>query len=150
MNNLFISFYFIFFIEGLCFFIFFAIINIILLIMLFFKENKFKEYYNLKLLLKNSVHFSVHFLYFFHINFYDSMNCMILEIFSRGFCSVIINKKVLNKIIDGIISIISIISIFIYEEIIILNFCDFEKYVQKNLLKREKEYENNYEKKYYD
>ena len=144
MNNLFISFYFIFFIEGLCFFIFFAIINIILLIMLFFKENKFKEYYNLKLLLKNIVHFSVHFLYFFHINFYDSMNCMIMEIFSRGLCTIVITEKAFFiKIIDAIITILSLISIFIYEEIIILNFCEFGKYVQKNLLKREKEYENN-------
>ena len=143
MNNLFISFYFIFFIEGLCFFIFFVIINIILLINLFFKENKFKEYYNLKLLLKNIVHFSVHFLYFFHINFYDSMNCMILEIFSRGLCTMILDEKFSYQIIDGLISIISIISILIYEEIIILNFCDLDKYVQINLLKREKEYENN-------
>ena len=142
MNNLFISFYFIFFIEGLCFFISFVLVNII---MLFINENKFKEYYNLKLLLNNIVHFSVHFLYFFHINFYDSMNCMILEIFSRGLSSVIITEKdYLLKIIDGISTILSVIYIFIYEEIIILNFCEFEKYVQQNILKREEEYENNF------
>ena len=150
MNNLFISFYFIFFIEGLCYFIFFVIVNILFFIMMFLNENKYKEYYSLKLLLKNIIHFSVHFLYFFHIYFYDSMNCMILEIFSRGFCTVIFTSDINFKIIDSIYIILSLISIFIYEEIIILNFCGFDKYVLKNILKREKEYENNKEKKLLD
>ncbi len=138
INYLFISFYFIFFIEGLCYFISFVIINIIF----YLNENKYKEYYNLKLLLKNIIHFSVHFLYFFHIYFYDSMNCMILEIFSRGFCTVIFTTDINFKIIETIDIILSLFFIIIYEEIIILNFCEFDKYVQKNILKREKEYEN--------
>ena len=144
MDNLFISFYFIFFIEGLCFFIPFIIINIIFY---FTDIKKFSEYYNLKLLLNNSINFIVHFLYFFHIYFYDSMNCLILEIFSRGLCSVWFRntKELIFKIINGISSILSLILIFIYEEVIILNFCEFDKYVQKNVLKREEEYDINYE-----
>ena len=143
MNNLFISFYFIFFIEGLCFFIPFIIINIIFY---FTDIKKFSEYYNLKLLLYNSIHFIVHFLYFFHINFYDSMNCMILEIFSRGLYSVCLSttKELIFKIMNGIITFLSLILIFIYEEVIILNFCEFDKYVQKNVLKREEKYDIKY------
>ena len=143
INNLFVSFYFIFFIEGLCFFIPFIIINIIFY---FTDIKKFSEYYNLKLLLNNSIHFIVHFLYFIHINFYDSMNCLILEIFSRGLCSVFFSTttKLIFIIINGISSFISLILIFIYEEIIILNFCEFDKYVQKNVLKREEKYDIKY------
>ena len=142
MNYLFISFYFIYFIEGLCFFFPFVIINII---MFSIKANEFKEeYYDLNLYLYNSINFSVHFLYFFHIYFYDSMNCMILEILSRGLCSFFFSEKEAEifKIIDLIISILSVIFIFIYKEIIILNFCEFDKYVEKNILKRKEEYEN--------
>ena len=141
MNNLFISFYFIFFIEGLGFFIPFVIINILILLI---NVNKFKDYYNLNLLVNNSVHFVVHFLYFLHINFYDAMNCMLLEIFSRGLGSIFIPVSELDRTIAIIETILSIIFIFIYEEIIILNFCEFDKYVQKNIIKREKEYEINY------
>ena len=145
MNNLFISFYFIFFIEGLCFFTPFVIINIIMLLI---GERKIlREYYDLNLLLNNSIHFTVHYLYFLHINFYDAMNCMIMEIFSRGISSVIneINTGIkIETIIDLIFSILSVIFIFIYEEIIILNFCELDKYVQKSILKRKEEYENSF------
>ncbi len=142
INNLFISFYFIFFIEGLCFFIPFVMINIIIF---FIDIKKFSEYYNKQLLINNSINFTVHFLYFFHINFYDSMNCMILEIFSRGLYSVCLSttKELIFKIMNGIITFLSLILIFIYEEVIILNFCEFDKYVQKNVLKREEEYDIN-------
>ena len=61
MDNLFISFYFIFFIEGLCFFIPFIIIN---MIMLFADRNKLSELYDLKMVLENIIYFIVHFLYF--------------------------------------------------------------------------------------
>jgi hypothetical protein len=145
MENLFISFYFIFFIEGLCFFIPFVMINIIIF---FIDIKKFSEYYNKQLLINNSINFTVHFLYFFHINFYDSMNCMILEIFSRGLYSVCLSttKELIFKIMNGIITFLSLILIFIYEEVIILNFCEFDKYVQKNLIKRNEE-ENDFNDK---
>ena len=106
--------------------------------------NKFKDYYDINLLSNNSIHFIVHFLYFLHINFYDAMNCMLLEIFSRGLGSIFFPVSELDRTIAIIETILSIIFIFIYEEIIILNFCEFDKYVQKNIIKREKEYEINY------
>ena len=140
MDNLFISFYFIFFIEGLCFFIPFIIINII---MVFADRNKLSELYNTNMVINNSIHFIVHYLYFLHINFYEAMNCMIMEIFSRGLSTVCFSirdkKETLSKIIDAVGTGLSLILIFIYEEVIVLNFCEFDKYVQKNLIKRNEE-----------
>ena len=140
MDNLFISFYFIFFIEGLCFFILFIIINII---MLFSDRNKLSELYNSDMVKDNIIHFIVHYLYFLHINFYEAMNCMIMEIFSRGLSTVYFSirdkEDTFIIIIHVVGTCLSLILIFIYEEIIILNFCEFDKYVQKNLIKRNEE-----------
>ncbi len=92
------------------------------------------------MVINNIIHFIVHYLYFFHINFYEAMNCMIMEIFSRGLSSVCFPFKkeydIIEQIIDVIGTCLSLILILIYEEIIILNFCEFDKYVQKNLIKR--------------
>ena len=145
MDNLFISFYFIFFIEGLCFFFPFIIIN---MIMLFADRNKLSELYDLKMVLENIIHFVVHYLYFLHINFYEAMNCMIMEIFARGLSSVYFSirdkEDTFTIIIHVVGTCLSLILIFIYEEIIILNFCEFDKYVQKNVLKREEKYDIKY------
>ena len=64
-----------------------------------------------------------------------------MEIFSRGLSTVCfsIRDETLSKIIDAVGTGLSLILIFIYEEVIVLNFCEFDKYVQKNLIKRNEE-----------
>ena len=113
--------------------------------MLFSDRNKLSELYNSDMVNDNIIHFIVHYLYFLHINFYEAMNCMIMEIFSRGLSTVCfsIRDETLSKIIDAVGTGLSLILIFIYEEVIVLNFCEFDKYVQKNVLKREEEYDIN-------
>jgi len=148
MNNLFFSLYFIFFIEGICFFFNFIIINIIYYFS--FKDNfiKFYKTRNPTInIINNFIHFILHLLYFYQINFYDSMNCMIFEIFSRGlFYSFIITKENTTLcIIDIVISFLSLISILIYEEIIILNFCGWNDEVKVELEKKEKYEHQNYD-----
>ena len=118
--------------------------------MVFADRNKLSELYNTNMVINNSIHFIVHYLYFLHINFYEAMNCMIMEIFSRGLSTVCfsIRKDTLPKIIDAVGTGLSLILIFIYEEVIVLNFCEFDKYVQKNVLKREEEYDIKYDINY--
>ena len=116
--------------------------------MVFADRNKLSELYNIDMVTDNTIHFIVHYLYFLHINFYEAMNCMIMEIFSRGLSSVCfpIRKEddTIEKIINAVGTCLSLILIFIYEEVIVLNFCEFDKYVQKNLIKRiETEYDFN-------
>ncbi len=68
---------------------------------------------------------------------------MIMEIFSRGLSTVCFSVRddddTLSKIFDAVGTCLSLILIFIYEEVIVLNFCEFDKYVQKNLIKRNEE-----------
>ena len=75
------------------------------------------------------------------------MNCMIMEIFSRGLSTVYFSIREKEDtfiiIIHAVGTCLSLILILIYEEVIILNFCEFDKYVQKNVLKREEEYDIN-------
>ena len=145
MEKYYISFYFIYLIEGIMFFIGLNIINIILLII----KEKFNIYYNTYILIDNGFNFIIHLLYFLIIYFYSPINCILTEIISRSLYYSFIDNHKDNNIIfisNIIIPILTLIFVLIFEEILVLNFCNLNKNIKKNMEKREtNEFKNLYE-----
>jgi len=142
MEKYFKSFYSIYLIEGIMFFICSIIINIILLII----KEEFKNYYDIYFLINNLLNFFIHLLYFLIIYYYSTMNCILTEIVSRSVYYIFVDNNKDNDIeyIFNIVTpILTFIFILIYEEIIILNFCNLNKNNRKNMKKREKNEINN-------
>ena len=139
MEKYYMSVYFVFFIEGLMNFI----STIIILIIKISIDIKFKFIYK-DYIINNVFYFMTQLFNLLNIYYFSPIKCISADIFARALlilCFKIYASKYdhwFEKLFDIFLNPLNLVMIFIYDEIIILNFYGLDENIKKNIIIRQK------------
>ena len=138
MEKYYMSVYFVFFIEGLMNFI----STIIILIIKIKLDIKFKFIYK-DYIINNVFYFMTQLFNLLNIYYFSPIKCITADIFARALlilCFKIYASKYdhwFEMLFDIFLNPLNLVMIFIYDEIIILNFYGLDENIQKNIIIRQ-------------